>query len=167
MDEAPKPQAPAPALLTLIARHLATEEYTLDQIMERYKFDQDYYDTVVEPNPYFQRVLEEYTKEWHSLGSTPKRIAFMAAAALEEKLPELAVRMDQRSNLSDVVAVGKLFKELAGIAPPVAGAAAGSGQNFTINIDLGQHRVNLETKAVPEIVEEKLIEPPREKPGVD
>ena len=61
MDEAPKVLSPAE--LAVIARDLAMEAYTVEQILLRYGFDQEYYDTEVAPNPYFQRLLEDYTKE--------------------------------------------------------------------------------------------------------
>ncbi len=144
MSEAPTP--PEPALLTLIARELATEAYTLDQICDRYDIDREYYDAAVANNEFFKRVLADYIKEWQSIGSTHKRLAFAAATALEEKLPVLADRMGSRSSgLADAVATAKLFRELAGIAAPVGSASINQGERFSISINFGQHKVEMKT----------------------
>lgn len=148
---APTP-LPELSVMTQIARHLATETYTLEQICRLFQFDKEYFDTEIAPNPYFQRVLEDYTKEWHSLGSSQKRLAFSALVALEEKLPGLATRMgDPRSGLADAVAVGKLLKELAGIATPSSQPAPGSGTPFSINISFGDSKVALKAIEATEI----------------
>lgn len=160
MDEAPKPLFPTPALLTLIARHLATEELTREQILDRYDLREEFYEREVLANPFFQKVLEAYTQEWNSLGSTQKRLAFQAAAALEEKMPVLTKRMgDERSALADAVATAKLFKDLAGIAPPSPNAGANSGQQFSISINFGAHKVRVEAdNPAPPLIEEKPLE---------
>lgn len=157
MDEAPKP--PETTLLTLIARELATEAFTLDQILVRYDIDQEYYDKAISPNVFFQHVLADYIKEWQSISSTQKRVAFSALVALEENLPVLADRMGSRaSGLADAVAAAKLFKELAGIATP-APSTGQQGNAFSIRIDFGSHKVALD--ATPVIEEEKLLEAPK------
>ena len=142
-------KAPEPALLALIARELATEAYTLEQVLKRYELTAEDFETLYAANPYYKRVLEDYTKEWHALGSTHKRLAFAAAAALEEKLPVLADRMGSRSSeLSDAVAAAKLFRELAGIAAPAPNTNAQSGTPFSIQINFGDRKVSLETRSV-------------------
>lgn len=147
MDE--PPIAPELALLTIVARELATEAFTLEQIFRRHNLDQTYYDEQIAPNLYFQRVLADYIKEWQAMGSTHKRLAFAAAAALEEKLPVLADRMGSRqSELADAVAAAKLFRELAGIAAPLASAGANAGTPFTISINFGDRKVALEATPV-------------------
>jgi len=133
--------------ITRIARLLATETRTVAQICAEYQFSQDFFDAEIAPNPHFQRVLADYTKEYNALGSTQKRLAFSALVALEEALPVLASRMgDRASDLSDAVATGKLLRELAGIAPPVAAPTAGSGQPFSININFGDSNLKIDAK---------------------
>lgn len=141
------PTAPEPAMMTLIARDVATEARTLEQSLHHYQIDRDYFDSQIAPNPYYQQVLQDYTKEWHALSSTQKRLAFSALTALEEHLPVLANRMgDRRSELADAVATAKLFRELAGIAPPVGQPGAGSGTPFSISINFGSHKVAVESQ---------------------
>jgi hypothetical protein len=146
-------EAPEPALMTLIAREMATELRPFEKILEKYLITQDFFDAEIAPNPFFQRVLADYTKEWHSLGSTQKRLAFSALVALEEKLPVLADRMGSRqSELSDAIAAAKLFKDLAGIAPPMA-APGGNNERFTISINLGNNAVKIEAEPTKEILD--------------
>jgi len=152
-------EAPEPALMTLIAREMATELRPFDKILEKYLITQDFFDAEIAPNPFFQRVLADYTKEWHSLGSTQKRVAFCALVALEEKLPVLADRMGSRqSELADAIAAAKLFKDLAGIAPPAPSQHAGNNERFTISINLGGNAVKIEADPVKAVDETPTLE---------
>ena len=159
MNEAPKPVPGIyePALLTRIARELATETFTPEQVLQRYDLDQETLDAIA-ANPFFQRVLADYTKEWQALGSTQKRVAASALMALEEHLPVLADRMGSRaSGLADAVAAAKLFRELGGIAPPVAQSHTAQNSGFAIRIDFGSHKVAIEgAKEVKQIDAEPL-----------
>lgn len=137
-----------PALLAKIACELATEAYTLEQIYQRYKLDREYFDSHIRTNQFYQRVYEDYVREWRSIESATKRIAFYAQASLEEKLPSLAARMgDSRSDFADAVAAAKLFRELAGIASPSSQQSIGSGERFAISINFSNHKVALTTEA--------------------
>src|SRR5579859_2341693 len=136
------------ALMALIARELATEISTREQILDRYS---EYLDEArlkdLEANPYFKRVLGDYIKEWHALSSTNKRLAFYAATALEEKLPGLAHSMgDTRSEFTDRINAAKLFRDLAGIAPPSPGAGAQQGPGFSISINFGDRKIAVEAQ---------------------
>lgn len=148
MAEAPPPDFAT--LFVLVARALATEQSTLEELCTKYNFTIDDYRDIIEPNPYYQKVYANYVAEWQSLGSTHKRVAFAAAVALEEKLPVLADRMGSRSSeLADAVATAKLFRELAGIAAPAP--AAGTNERFQININIGKgNSVQLEATPVVE-----------------
>jgi len=162
VSEAPPPLTGMhePALLTRIARELATETFTPEQILQRYNINQADLDAIA-ANPFFQRVLADYTKEWQSLASTQKRVAASALMALEENLPVLADRMGSRaSGLADAVAAAKLFKELGGIAAPAPQNNAQQGGGFAIRIDFGSHKVSLEQTQEPKLIEEKPLELP-------
>jgi hypothetical protein len=152
---------PDPDLLVRIARELATELYTLDQILIRYDIDKAYFDQAIGPNKFYQQVYNAYLQEWQSISSTHKRLAFAAAAALEDKLPTLANRMgDRNSGLGDAVATAKLFRDLAGIATPGPNQGAAAGDKFSISINFGHHKVALETKVVAPIEETMALEAP-------
>ena len=158
MSEAPPPVPGMyePALLTRIARELATETFTPEQIITRYDIDPEIFAKIL-ANPFFQRVLADYTKEWQSLASTQKRVAASALMALEENLPVLADRMGSRaSGLADAVAAAKLFKELGGIAAPAPQNQAQQGDGFAIRIDFGSHKVSLQSESPKQIDTEPL-----------
>jgi hypothetical protein len=141
---------PEPQLLAVLAREIATDSLKLKDLLAKYQLDEEYYQSFVASSPYFQKLLESYTAEWESVVNTPRRLAFIAQTALEEKLPVLAARLgDRREGFSDAVAAAKLFKELGGIATP-APSAAQLGERFTITINLGGNTVQLETKPVIE-----------------
>ncbi len=165
MSEAPSPPELFKAqLMARIARELAQETYTPEQILTRYDISQEYFDVEIAANPFFQKVHNDYVKEWQSISSTHKRLAFAAAASLEENLPVLADRMGSRqSGLADAVATAKLFKELAGIASPAPSAGAQQGNGISIRIDFGSHKVSLDTiKPEQKLLDEKPLELPND-----
>ncbi len=166
MDEGPSDPNLLLQLFPRIARELAMQQYPLDEVLRRYDLTREYYDETIETNPYFKALLTDYIKEWQSIRSTPQRLAFGAATALEENLPVLASRMgDRRSALGDAVSTAKLFRDLAGIAPPAPSANVGTGEKFTINISFGGHKVALETVKQVDVIEEKALEAPKPDAG--
>jgi hypothetical protein len=137
---------PEPQLLAILAREIATDRLPLKDLLQTYQIPDDFYRRYIADNPYFKKLLEAYTAEWESISSTNKRLGAQAAMALEEKLPVLASRMgDRREELGEAVAVAKVFKELAGIAPP-APSTGQSVERFSININLGGNTVQIEAK---------------------
>jgi hypothetical protein len=81
--------------------------------------------------------LETAAIEWNSALSTHDRIRIEAAAIMEDAMPGLSARMKSRDEaLPAAIEAGKLFAKLAGLGE-VNKAAAGSGEKFVIQIDLG------------------------------
>jgi hypothetical protein len=151
MDEGQTP--PDPQLLAVLARELATERLSRSQLLEKFGLTEEHFEARIASNAYFQKLLAAYTAEWENITNTNKRLSFHAAAALEQELPVLQSRMgDRRENFNDAVQAAKVFKEIAGIGPPAPGHQ-GSGEKFTISINLGT--------AAPVKLE---VETPKEKP---
>jgi hypothetical protein len=143
--EAPEPSKPALSTnqLAAIAREIATNVYEIPAILEKYDITQAQFAAHVYPNGYFQGLLKSYAAEWESIKSTNKRLAFQAAAALEESLPALAHRMGSKAeDFADAIGAAKLFTQLAGAGEKPLDTNA-QGERFSIQINIGDRTVAL------------------------
>lgn len=124
-------------MLARLARELAMDIRATLEILKDYNLNKVQYDFLREHNEFFKAALTASTIEWNSAMSTQERIKAQAAAALEDKLPDLAIRMGNKSEgLPGVVEAAKLFAKIAGVGERDVGAVA-SGERFTITINLG------------------------------
>lgn len=150
----PVPSIPllAPNQLATIAREIATNVYPIEDIIAKFDLTPAQYAAHVFPNGYFQTLLQSYAAEWESIKSTNKRLAFQAAAALEQSLPALAHRMGSKSeDFADAVGAAKLFTQLAGAGAQPGVPTTEAGQRFSIQINIGDHTVSVATtEEVPE-----------------
>jgi hypothetical protein len=123
--------------LARLARELAMDIRATLEILRDYNLNKVQYEFLRDNNEFFKAALTASTIEWNSAMSTQDRIRAQAAAALEDKLPDLAIRMGNKSEgLPGVVEAAKLFAKIAGVGERDVGAVA-SGERFTITINLG------------------------------
>lgn len=141
-----------------LAREIAMDIKETHVILREFNLTQTQYDYLSEHNSFFRNALEAAAVEWHSPLSTKERVAVAAAAILEDSLPTLGARMQNRGEgLPGVTEAAKLFAKLAGIGerehggPPV-------GERFVINIDLGgSQKVTLEAGDAPQAHREPTV----------
>jgi len=150
--------------LAAIARDIAINVYEIEVICEKYDITKAQFAAHVHPNGFFQNLLRSYAAEWESIKSTEKRLKFQAAAALEETLPALARRMGSKSeDFADAIGAAKLFAQLAG-AGDKQGDALSAGERFSIQINIGDRTVAIESdskQAIPAEPEGQSLSPPR------
>lgn len=124
-------------VLAKLARDVAMDIKERHVILKDYKLTQAQYDFLETHNAFFRNALAAASLEWHAPLSTAERIKVEAAAILEDSLPGLGARMQNKSEgLPGVIEAAKLFAKVAGVGERESGGA-GSGERFTINIDLG------------------------------
>lgn len=125
-----------PALARL-ARDMAMDIKERHVILRDHNLTQVQYDFLEAHNEFFKNALSAASIEWHAPLSTAERIKVEAAAILEDSLPGLGARMQNKSEgLPGVIEAAKLFAKVAGVGER-EGSSAGTGERFTINIDLG------------------------------
>jgi hypothetical protein len=145
VDIPPLPAVPAivvgdttytPSNLAALAREVAMDIKPLPDILKVYRLSEDDY-LKISKIPFYAKALETAAIEWNSALSTHDRIRIEAAAIMEDAMPGLSARMKSRDEaLPAAIEAGKLFAKLAGLGE-VNKAAAGSGEKFVIQIDLG------------------------------
>lgn len=142
-----------PNVLAAMARDIATNVYEIEEVVAKYGLTPAQFAVHVHSNGYFQSLLQSYAAEWESIKSTNKRLAFQAAVALEETLPDLARRMGStREDFADAIGAAKLFTQLAGAGSPPGGSQVSeAGQRFSIQINIGDRKVSLEADSGGEV----------------
>jgi hypothetical protein len=145
VDIPPLPAVPAivvgdttytPSNLAALAREVAMDIKPLPDILKVYRLSEDDY-LKISKIPFYAKALETAAIEWNSALSTHDRIRIEAAAIMEDAMPGLSARMKSKEEaLPAAIEAGKLFAKLAGLGE-VNKAAAGSGEKFVIQIDLG------------------------------
>jgi hypothetical protein len=154
-ERADLPSAPLHPNLTAnqiaaLAREKAMDVRTEEVVLRSAGITKGQFETFVIVNPLYKRAYETFVMEWESALSTNKRIAIEAAAALEDSLPYLGLRMiDDKEQLNQVVEAAKLFAKLAGAGEVKEGPAA--GERYVINITTGsdQQTITKTIEAVP------------------
>lgn len=123
--------------IAALVRDVAVQLEDMPVILKKHGLSRQQYDSLA-GNQFFQNVLQEAVKNWHSPQSTKERVALGALLALEDALPRIAARMTAgREDLADVVETAKLFADLAGISPKTTQQVQPTGEKFSININLG------------------------------
>lgn len=142
--------------ITRLACQMAMDIQEPDTLFRAAGITADQFHKYIEPLPFYKRTYETFLVEWNSPMSTQKRIAIKSAVALEEALPDLAARMiDAEEPLNQVNEVAKSFARFAGVGES-ADRNAGSGERFTISINLGSP----DTKTLQINAERPASEPP-------
>jgi hypothetical protein len=127
--------APEVRLLKL-AREIAMDFRPLKEILTEYKISQDEWSDI-QKNKYFLGILGKEVTEWNSALKTEERVRLKSAAFLEEALPEFFARAhDKNENLNHKVAILQTVQKMAGLGP-AASSDGGSGEKFSITINLG------------------------------
>jgi hypothetical protein len=123
--------------LAKLARAIAMDIKETHAILSEFGLTQVQYDYLSTQNTVYKNALEAACIEWHSPLSTKERVAVAAAAILEDSLPTLGARMQNRGEgLPGVTETAKLFAKLAGVGER-ENSGAPLGERFVINIDLG------------------------------
>lgn len=135
--------------LSRLARQIAMDLRERVDILKEFNLTESQYDFLEAHNDYYKNALQAACIEWHSPLSTMERVKLQSAAILEESLPAIGARMQNKGEgLPGVVEAAKFFAKNAGIGERDTGGA-GSGERFVINIDLGgDQKITVSTEEV-------------------
>lgn len=147
-------------LVSRLAREVVMEIRPITRILLEFHLSTEDY-AAIRKLPYYKRVVEEFSAEWHRITSTQERLRLISAVLLEEGMPRLGSHMLD-TNVSPAVAVetGKFFAKMAGVGEGPKQETT-PGEKFTITINLGEDTKLQFTKDVtpPAQVEEEKTEP--------
>jgi hypothetical protein len=145
-------------LFVRLAREIAIDHHDIETILKTHQIDDETW-LDIRANPQFRKLLEQQIAEWQSATNTHERTALKAAALVEEWLPEANARLHDRSEtLNGKVELGKLLARVAGMGLTTAGVEGGSGEKFSITINLGaDSKLEFKKELPPKVIEGEVI----------
>jgi hypothetical protein len=145
-----------------LANELAKAQREPEDVLESFSISVAQFTTYVEHNPFFKQVYAAAVQDWNSATSAAKRIKIKSAASLESSLTTLHQRLnDPQSALPAVVDTAKLLATLAGVGDTKQ-APAGSGERFSININIGSKKIESAVEPTIDITPQPALEKPGE-----
>jgi len=123
--------------LVKLAREVAMNIQSIETILETNQIDIETWENI-KVHPRFNQYLESETSSWNSAINTHERVKLKSAAVIEDWLPEAYARMhDASENLNAKTELGKLVARLAGMGLTNTHVTDGSGERFSVTINLG------------------------------
>ena len=120
--------------LVKLAKELVMNIRNYKDIFRDFGISEDDY-VIIEKNPFFRKVREQFTLEWNAVGSTKDRTTLQAQAAWEQLMPVLVRRaLREDTNIGASTDVGKLVMKAAGIGDK--SEEKGNAERFVIHIDM-------------------------------
>lgn len=145
--------------LLKLARELAMEIHSVEEILKRHKIDEDQW-AEIQKNQTFLRYLESAAQAWQSATNTHERVKLKAAAAVEEWMPQLFADIHKdKESLSAKIEGGKLLARLAGMGLDRANIGEGSGETFKVTINLGaSDQIQITKDVTPKVIDGEATE---------
>lgn len=152
----PATQGIADAQMVRLAREIAMEIRTIDEILDVMKLSIDEYEDIC-ASSHFQRYLRIAIEEWGSATNTGERVKLKSMSFIEEALPEFYARAhDPKEPLAAKTEVLKTVARFAGIGGQVQ--TAGTGERMTVTINLGaDHQLRIEKDITPALEEDDRL----------
>lgn len=123
-----------------LAGELASATFSPDKVLQKFNLTMEQFRQYVEPNPFFKQAYDAAVIEWHAATSTLKRLKIRSAVGLEQVLPTLLARIDDRAEaLPGAVQAATLVAKMAGAGEERQ--AQGSSERFTISINIGSKKI--------------------------
>jgi hypothetical protein len=123
-----------------LAREIAWDFQELPAILKRYNITEHQW-ARISADKYFQTRVAQEIISWNETTNTHERSKLKAAAVIEEWLPEAHLRLhDEKENLPAKVALANLIAKIAGLGVQTANVEGGTGEKFTVNINLGEQK---------------------------
>lgn len=114
--------------------------------------------------PHFQKILSSEIAAWGSAENVQERVKLKAGAMMEEYLPELYARLNDRGEplMAKIKAV-ELMSKVAGFGGTDIPAAGSPGDRVQVIINLGaDHRLEYQKTLPPKVIDHEASVPPME-----
>jgi hypothetical protein len=124
--------------LAKLARERAMNVKNVFALFKEYDITEEQYYELVAHNPYFKRLLDQYTLDWNATTSTADRLKIESLATLEQLIPvaaRMALNEAAPQPLAALTGFGSLLTKTAGIGDPKS--VTNNAERFVIQINLG------------------------------
>lgn len=146
----PTPPTDLDGKMRRIARELAMDLYSLDQILAHcdttvQEFEQ------LKKHPQFTNYYTQFKDEWSTATNAKERAKIKASIIMEEFMEEAYTSLhDKKQPLNHRTELGKLVAKIAEMGEPRLNAGANGGPAFSLTINIGDPRNNV--TIAPEMV---------------
>lgn len=124
------------ALYFKLAREIAVDLHDIQTILKNNEINQAEWE-VIQRDARFRQILTAAVEAWNRADNTPERVKLKSGVLIEEWLLEANTRIhDKTEGLTAKTEVVKVLARLAGMGER-ATADAGTGQRFSVTINLG------------------------------
>lgn len=149
---------PDDRLILRLANEIAMDLYPVETILEHHQVSVETWDKL-KSTPVFLRALAGALEEWNAAGNAKERVKIKAAVMIEDWLPTLYGRMNDRDeSLSAKIEAGKFVARLADMGVTGAVQSASGTEKFSVTINLGaSHQIVVEQKAVSQVIEAEVV----------
>lgn len=131
-------------LLLRLAREIAMEFRTIEEILSTFKLSQSQFERIT-TSKRFETILTQELQQWHGARNTTERVRMKSAAMIEESLPDLYRYLhDKDLPLSARVELLKTIAKLGGQGEPTRQEGPGNGFRMVINIGKSAVRLTAE-----------------------
>jgi hypothetical protein len=148
------PDARVQVDLATLAREVAVDLYSIEDILKRHRITPEQWDRI-NKHPGFQAMLAGQVQAWHSALNTHERVKLKSAIIVEEWLEEANRRIhDPKENLPAKTEVVKQLGRFAEMGLTNAKVEGGSGEKFSVTINLGNDaKLTLLKEQAPVIID--------------
>lgn len=141
---------------TRLARELACEQYTLDEILEKLGLSEEFYEHI-SADPEFCSQLARERDAWNDPANMNDRVKFKSGTIIERWLIEAYGRLnDPREDLKAKTELAKLIARLGNMGNEKEADALTAADKFVVNINLGTNKLHYE-KVIEHAVETGAI----------
>lgn len=135
-------------MLVRLAREIAMDMRELPELLKLLSLNQEQWEAI-QRNPRFLEILQSEVVAWNSAKNTAERIKVKSLSFVEEMLPELYARAnDKTENLLHKVEIVKTIAKFAALGVGGADVVA-LGDRFSVTINLGtDHSIKID-KGLP------------------
>lgn len=143
--------------LVKLAREIAMDVKELDDILRVHDISHVDFERL-KTNERFKAILTAEVVAWQGAINTNERVKVKAGSMLEEWLPELFSRINDRSeSLSSKIEAGKLLERLAGMGSAAAKVEAPTDR-VSITINLGaDNKLEFNKRLPPKVIEHEEV----------
>jgi hypothetical protein len=120
-----------------LAREIAMGMLEIEEILENFRISREEFE-VIQKDPAFNKLLISELADWQGAGNTEQRVKVKSAALIEDYLPELYARLNDRHE--PLLAKGHILKiiaQLASLGQPAGAQQLQPGDKVVVQINLG------------------------------
>lgn len=140
-------------MIVQLAREIAMDIHPTEQILRNHQISPTRWEEI-QRNTRFRQILQGFVEEWNSADNTEKRTKLKALSFVEESMPEMYARLHSPAEpLPAKAKVLEVVAKIAGLGANGAMGTGGSGEKFSVTINLGEQKTLVVSAPTPQAID--------------